>query len=751
MSTNSLPIFKTGAERFVAGKSLNNEVPMSRKQGETPNRLIREKSPYLLQHARNPVDWYPWGEDAFAVARERNCPILVSIGYSTCHWCHVMERESFEDPAVAEIMNRYFVSIKVDREERPDVDAVYMNAVQALTGSGGWPLNVFLTPERKPFFGGTYFPPETRHGIISWPDLLNRIADLWRTPEQRQRIDESAERLTHSLADITAASDAPPARSANRVATEAVAQLKKTFDATFGGFGQAPKFPMPPLMDFLLSRRPSGGESPSGEQRAAAEMLTATLDAIAKGGIRDHIGGGFHRYATDRRWHVPHFEKMLYDNALLAATYARAYSVSGSDEYRQVTGDTIAYVLRDLGHPDGGFFSAEDADSPRPEAPDAGTAEGAFYVWTYDAAAALLDPAEMSVAAAVFGLRPGGNVTADPHGEFAGKNIPYAAMTVPAAAVHCGVDAAAAATHVAAAQEKLFAARCRRPRPHRDEKILTEWNAMMITALAESAVRLDEPRWLDDAARAAAFLREHLYDADHRQLYRRWCRHERQVTAMAADYAHLVNALVDLFGGRADPAWLDWAVQLADELVERFFDQSAGGFRMADMRHADDLIVNTLDTTDGVVPSASAMAAWALLRLGRMLHIQRYVDAAEVVLAAQAPKLANAPAGAPLMLRCLEAAEAPAITVFVAGAPQAPDTMAMAAAARRHSDYRADVVVIPSSDVRRALSRHLPAAGHMAPAGASATAYVCIGTQCTAPETDPDAVARLLTEKGLGR
>ncbi|MFH1981651.1 MAG: thioredoxin domain-containing protein [Pseudomonadota bacterium] len=710
------------------------------------NRLAAEKSPYLLQHAHNPVDWYPWGQEAFDESRRRDCPILVSIGYATCHWCHVMEKESFEDQSVADVMNRHFVSIKVDREERPDIDAVYMSAVSVLTGAGGWPLNVFLTPDRKPFFGGTYFPPATRHGIISWRDLLGRIAELWQSAHQRRRIDDSAERLTAALQQQATAPANSGAPSPALMATTAVAHLKKTFDGEWAGFGSAPKFPMPPLIDFLLAQPAADSEGPS-----ARDMSLATLNAIASGGIHDHIGGGFHRYATDRQWHVPHFEKMLYDNAQLVAIYTRAFALTKDPRYRRVAEGTIGYVLRDLAHTDGGFYSAEDADSPPPEAPASSSLEGAFYIWTMDDIQRRLAPEEAAVFMNRYGVLPGGNVSADPHGDFTGKNILYTARTVASVAARQGIPVPVAATHLRNAREKLFQVRCNRPRPQLDDKILTEWNALMISALAQAAIHLNAPALHREAARGAGFLHRHLYDAGNRQLYRRWRQNDRQIPGMAADYAHLLNALLDLFSGSPEAAWLTWAVDLAEVLLSRFFDAEAGGFRMADANLAPELIVNAVEITDGVMPSANAAAASALLRLGRLLHETRFTDAAEKTFAALGPRIAAYPTSAPRMVSLMAVAASEPVTIFIAGSSSAPDTARMLSTARRHAGPDAEIVVVAPPEVRALLSRHLPAVEHMVTVSGKATAYVCIGTNCMAPENRPEKVADLLTRNAPGR
>src|SRR5688500_13743981 len=484
------------------------------------NRLARERSPYLLQHAGNPVDWFPWGQEAFDRARREDKPIFLSIGYSTCHWCHVMEHESFENPALADLLNRDFVSIKVDREERPDVDRVYMSFVQATTGSGGWPMTVFLTPDLKPFYGGTYFPPVSRWGRPGFSDLLGELARAWK--EERTRVEEAAAELMERLRTVTGTSGTARAESeigSPEALDSAVEQLQRSFDRRRGGFGDAPKFPRPSELLFLLrehARRPKE----SAASGSALLMAVETLRAMALGGMRDHVGGGFHRYSVDGDWRVPHFEKMLYDQAQLVLAYLEAAQATGDEFYAGVAEDTLAYVRREMTDPGGGFYSAEDADSIPPE--QAGTAgahksEGAFYIWSDEEIAALLQ-ADADVARRRFGILPSGNAPHDPQGEFTGKNLLYTAESIEEVATRTGRSVDDVLAALGRIRERLFRARQGRPRPHLDDKILTAWNGLMIAAFARAGrvlvARPSSSEYLDAARRAASFIRETLWSND---------------------------------------------------------------------------------------------------------------------------------------------------------------------------------------------------------------------------------------------
>ncbi|HEY8525926.1 MAG TPA: thioredoxin domain-containing protein [Acidimicrobiales bacterium] len=601
------------------------------------NRLAAETSPYLRQHADNPVDWYAWGEEAFAAARERDTPVLLSVGYSSCHWCHVMAHESFEDPEVAALMNEKFVNVKVDREERPDVDEIYMEAVQALTGQGGWPMTVFLTPDGRPFFGGTYFPRTRRGGMISFPELCERIDELWRT--RRDELDEQAAHLTAALgrAAQLAPADGLPGPEVLDRAVEVMGQLH---DPVGGGFGSAPKFPQAMGLDVLLRRLASG---PGADDDAVRVMVETSLDAMASGGIYDHLGGGFARYSVDARWLVPHFEKMLYDQALLTRTYLHAWQVTGHDRYRQVVDETIGYVLRDLRHPDGGFHSAEDADSEGEE--------GRFYVWTPDEIRAALD-GDDELAAEVeefYGVTDAGN--------FEGRTILNR--------LHARGDLARP-PRIEEARRRLLAARSRRVRPGLDDKVLTEWNALMLSALAEAAAATGRSDWLDAAVANGEFLVRSLRRADGRWL-RSWqaeggARH----LAYAADHGALVDAFVRLAEATGQARWVTEARSTADALLELFWDAERGGV-FTTGRDAERLVTRNKDLMDNATPGANSLAAVGLLRLAALTGDARYRDRAEDILRLVAPLAGDHPTAFGHMLVAVDLAARGTTEVVVAG------------------------------------------------------------------------------------
>ena len=560
-----------------------------------PNALALETSPYLRQHAENPVDWLPWGEEAFARAREEDKPLLVSIGYSACHWCHVMERESFEDPATAAVMNESFVCVKVDREERPDVDAIYMEAVQGMTGSGGWPLNVFCTPEQLPFYGGTYFPPDERHGMPAWTQVLQAIAEAWE--HNREEIRAGGERARERLsgaARLTPAS-APPERGA---LDAAVARLAETFDSRHGGFGGAPKFPQAPVLEFLLTQ-PDGAS-------AAQTMALQTLHAMADGGIHDQLAGGFARYSVDAAWTVPHFEKMLYDNALLARAYLHGWQASGDERLRAVCVDTLEWVLREMRGPEGGFYSALDADSEG--------VEGRFYVWTVaELREALGEDADAAIA--WFGASERGNFE-DPHHPQPGLNVLQGHGPEPDAGARERI------------RERLLTARGMRMRPALDDKRLTSWNALMISALAETGAALAEPRYLDAAVSCAEFLQGTMRDAsspkgERGRLLRTYNHGQAKIDAYLEDHAFLLEALIALFEASCEERWFHQAVALADELIERFADEESGGF-FSTAADGEVLIARRKDLEDSPIPSGSSSAAVGLLRLAQLTGSEEY-------------------------------------------------------------------------------------------------------------------------------
>jgi len=612
--------------------------------GRRTNRLAREKSPYLQQHANNPVDWFPWGEEAFALARERNVPIFLSIGYATCHWCHVMERESFTDEATAALMNRFFVNVKVDREERPDVDRVYMTYVQAATGGGGWPMSVWLTPDLEPFLGGTYFPPQSGPGAPGFPRLLERVHQAWETEPDRIRDDASRtlKALAGSVTPPPVAGEGSDIDETLIGASEAcLAWFREAFDPDHGGFGGAPKFPRAPAFHFLLRHSARVGDS------EAAQMVVTTLREMARGGIWDHLGGGFHRYSVDAAWHVPHFEKMLYDQAQLATTYLEAYLLTGEEDLADVARATLEYVLGDLTDPDtGGFYSAEDADSLVAEGSSA-KAEGAFYVWhDIEVRARLGDKYELF--ADHYGVRPGGNAT-DPHGELVGKNVLHQARSVAETAVVHELDPEVARERLAACRDTLRTVRARRPRPLRDGKVLCAWNGMMISALAQGHQVLGEPRYLEAATRAARFARVSLFDEDRGRLLRRFCDGESAFDAYLEDYAHLAAGLLDLYEAGRDEQWLHWSAALIDRAVTLFHDDASGGFFAT---AADDasLVLRLKDDYDGAEPSGNAVMVACLARLAKALDRPDLRDLAESTVRAFAPTLVALPHALPQLL-----------------------------------------------------------------------------------------------------
>ena len=682
------------------------ETPPASKQA---NRLIREKSPYLLQHAYNPVEWYPWGEEAFAKARQDDKPIFLSIGYSTCHWCHVMERESFEHPEIAELLNRWFVSIKVDREEYPDVDQVYMRAVTMLTGQGGWPLTVFLTPELKPFFGGTYFPPQ-RHGqLAGMRELLPAVAEAW--SGRRSEINDSAGQITASLQERLARAAAPGALGPelfDAAFNEAVA----AFDALHGGFGDAPKFPRSHELSFLLrywARRGSG---------QALDMAAATLEHLARGGIHDQLGGGFHRYATDAQWLVPHFEKMLYDQALLAVTYAEAYRVTKRAGDAEAARGIFEYVLRDLADSQGGFYSAEDADSEGEE--------GKCYVWTPAEVIGVLGEDDGALFNRFYGVTAEGNFE---HG----RSILHIDQPLEAFATLKGLDPQQLSERLAAARRKLLAARAGRIRPHRDDKILTSWNGLMIAALAYGAATLDEPRYLEAARRAAEFILEYLVEDG--VLLRRYRDGEARYPGTLEDYAFFAHGLVELYEADLNPRWLSQAKRWAKRMVERFWDDEEGGFFLRG-KDEQPLLVRSKDIYDGATPSGNSMAALVLARLGRLTADQRLESLSRRALDGFSEAIARAPLSVPQMLSAVDMALGPAQEIVIAGDPAASGTRQMVRAVHERFLPRALVVLHPTGQQGEAIEALAPYVKAQGALRGMPTAYICQNYVCRLPTTD---------------
>jgi len=665
------------------------------------NALALEKSPYLLQHRDNPVDWMPWGEEAFARARAENKPVFLSIGYSTCHWCHVMAHESFENPAIAALMNRAFINIKVDREERPDVDRVYMAFVQATTGGGGWPMSVWLTPEGHPFFGGTYYPPEDRYGRAGFPHLIVQIEKLW--DEDRGRIESEAGRVMAGLREA-AGSRSPEGELQAAWIEGGQRAFAAAFDKSHGGFGGAPKFPRPAILNFLLR----GGD---GSRRMALE----TLRAMARGGMRDQLGGGFHRYSVDAYWHVPHFEKMLYDQAQIAVSLVEAWQITKDPFFESTLRSTLDYVLRDMTHPDGGFYSAEDADSAIADGSTA-HAEGAFYVWTRQEIEDALATGAAEEFCNHYDVRADGNAPdgSDPQGEFAGKNILHEA----------GGDEPAS---LAESRRILLDLRARRPRPHLDDKILTAWNGLMISAFAKAGAALGDTQYLEAAARAAEFVQGRLLLGG--DLRRSWRGSPADIGGFAEDYAFFIQGLLDLYEADFDLRWLELAVELQLRQDGLFWDgdsyfSSRGGDPLVPLRMKEDY--------DGAEPSANSISALNLLRLGRMLHEDSMEERARTILAAHALQMDRAPSAVPQMLVALDLALNPPGQSVIAGDRSAAQPLLRSLA--HNFRPRTATILLDSPEAVEFFSRHSPAVREMKMIDGKPALYECENFTCRAPE-----------------
>ncbi|MEO7190045.1 MAG: thioredoxin domain-containing protein [Vicinamibacterales bacterium] len=731
-----------------------------------PNRLARERSPYLLQHAENPVDWYPWGSEAFERARLDDKPIFLSIGYSTCHWCHVMAHESFEDPAVALVLNRDFVSIKLDREERPDVDRVYMMFIQATTGSGGWPMSVWLTPDLKPFFGGTYFPPTSRWGRPGFVEILDQLSSAWRTErgDVARTADDIVDRLREATGAAAGAAETGSGSVAGRDAIEVgVASFAQTFDARHGGFGGAPKFPRPAELLFLLEAYALT------DDWKARSMALETLRHMSLGGMRDHLGGGFHRYSVDAEWRVPHFEKMLYDQAQLVLAYLDAAQLSGDSDYAWVAEDTLAYVRRDLTGPDGAFYSAEDADSavPSETAPTAASGqdasvpashahaekkEGAFYIWTLGEITKLLGD-DAPVVTRRFGVELQGNALADPQGEFRGQNILYVAQTIDDVAARSGRAVGEVTSALDRAQQRLLEARSARPRPHLDDKVITAWNGLMIAAFARAArVLVNSPRrdeWRDAAARAATRVRTVLWDASSRTLLRRYSDGEAAIEGFCEDYAYLTWGVIELFQATGRAVWLDWAIELANEQTRRFYDDADGGW-FSTTGADSSVLLRVKEDYDGAEPAAASVTVRNLLVLGRLTGEPSFEQRAGRTLERYGPQLGRAVRVMPLMVANLVLWHGGGTQIVIVGTSGASDVRALEAVVARH--YLPWAVTVPlGDDAGDALATRLPWMGAMVRRNAGATAFVCDNFTCREPVTTPEALDEQLDAIARGK
>ncbi len=712
------------------------------------NRLANSKSPYLLQHADNPVAWFEWGEEAFEKARRENKPIFLSIGYSTCHWCHVMAHESFENAETAELMNREFVNIKVDREERPDIDRVYMTFVQATTGGGGWPMSVWLTPELKPFVGGTYFPPEDRYGHPGFPKVLQRIAEAWK--RDLQKMAEHGERIVSALREAGASGGAGEELDA-RVLDAAYEQFAQSFDPREGGFGGAPKFPRPVALNFLTRFYARHKDEDSGQH--ALEMVLLTLRKMGAGGMHDHLGGGFHRYSVDGYWHVPHFEKMLYDQAQLASAYLDAFQITSASrtdssrgehdpQFESVARDILDYVQRDMTAESGGFFSAEDADSllehGKPE-----HAEGAFYVWTKrEIERALGEDAE--IFCFHFGIGENGNAPAgaDPQGEFTGKNILIQRHSLEEMAAQFGRSAEGIGALLARAREKLFAARGKRPRPHLDDKIIAAWNGLMISAFARAAQIFDDAIYLQTAERAAEFARNELWNAERKTLARTF-RDGRGGEGFADDYAFMIAGLLDLYEASFDVQWLKFALELQQTLDALFWDEERGGYFSVTGRDAS-VLLRMKDDNDSAEPAASSVAALNLTRMAAMLNDPQLEERARKTVPAFAPQLSHFPSAMPQMLVAFDWLNRGAVQIVIASAREDEWTCALLREVRNHFLPRGVVLLLDGGESREFLGAKNESLHAMTQIDGKPAAYVCQNFTCQSPITEAAELARVL-------
>jgi uncharacterized protein YyaL (SSP411 family) len=680
------------------------------------NRLRGASSPYLLQHAGNPVDWYPWGREAFEAAARLDRPVFLSIGYSSCHWCHVMEKESFEDAETARILNDDYIAVKVDREERPDIDNIYMRVCQAMTGSGGWPLTIIMTPEQRPFFAGTYFPKTARFGRPGLIELLIHIAGLWRS--DRDQLLGIGERITASLSAERFPSGGEQLDAA--VLDEAYQDLVERYDKRYGGFGAAPKFPSPHNLTFLLRMWKRRGEA------EALRMVDETLHAMRRGGIYDHLGGGFHRYSTDKRWLVPHFEKMLYDQAMLAIAYAEAFQVTRCAAYADTVRGIFDYVLSCMRSDDGVFYTAEDADSEG--------IEGKFYTWNRDEITEVLGAEHGDLFSSFYGVTDAGNVE--------GGNVLHEALSEESLAAERGIDMSVLRSTLGEGRRALLAARGKRVPPLRDDKVLTDWNGLMVAALAVGSRSLGERVYADAASRAVDFLLHVMRDGNGRLLHR--YRHgEAAIPAYLDDYAFLAWGLLELYETMFAVRYLEAALELVESMIDLFGDDDRGGFYFAG-RDGERLIARTKETYDGAIPSGNSLAAFVLLRLARLTGNAEFERRAEGIMRYFAPVVKGAPAGFTALLAALDFALGPTREIVIAGDAARDDTRHMLAVLRGRFLPHSVILLTGDGPNRRALERIVPTIREMGAVGGRATAYVCENFQCGLPVTEAAGLVSLI-------
>jgi len=691
------------------------------------NRLKFEKSPYFLQHADNPVVWYPWGEEAFEKARKENKPIFLSLGYSTCHWCHVMAHESFEDPVVAHLLNNAFISIKVDREERPDIDKLYMTVCQMMTGSGGWPLTIIMTPDKKPFFAATYIPKETRFGRTGMLDLVPRIQEIWTT--RQSEVLDSAQQIVTALQQIPA--DVQTEELTESTLKTAYEQLAQRFDKQNGGFAEAPKFPTPHNLLFLLRywKRSDNGN--------ALAMVEKTLRSMRQGGIYDQVGYGFHRYSTDRTWLVPHFEKMLYDQALLAMAYIETYQATGEKEYEETARNIFSYVLRDMTAKEGGFYSAEDADSEGEE--------GKFYLWSQDELEQVLSPEETRIVLTVFNTTPEGNFSDEATGRKTGSNILHLTKSIAETAADLKVTEQALHTTLEAARQKLFAARKKRIHPHKDDKILTDWNGLMIAALAQGARAFDEPLYQRAAERAVDFTLKQMRKPDGRLLHR-YRDKEAAIMANLDDYAFFTWGLIELYETTFEAKYLKTALDLNKDMLTHFWHDTTGGFYFSP-DDGEELLVRQKEVYDGAIPSGNSVAMLNLLRLGRITTNLDFEKKAAQIAQVFSRTLKEFPSAHTQLMQALDFAVGPSYEIVIVGDLESKDTRQMAQNIRALFLPNKIVLFRPSSQELPEICHIAEFSKNLTTLDGKTTVYVCTNYMCKFPTTDLNKVYDLLSVK----
>jgi uncharacterized protein YyaL (SSP411 family) len=699
-------------------------LAMGNKTDNHRNHLANEKSPYLLQHANNPVDWYPWGEEAFQKAQRENKPVFLSIGYSTCHWCHVMERESFEDEGVAALMNEAFVSIKVDREERPDLDNIYMTACRLMTGGGGWPLTIIMTPGKKPFFAGTYIPKENRYGYVGMKELIPRVREVWET--QKEQILGSADEVVKALQ--TSSAFVAGEKMDESILEAAYDQFRGSFDSVNGGFGAAPKFPTPHNLMFLLRYWKRTGES------HALEMVEKTLQEMREGGIYDHVGYGFHRYSTDARWLLPHFEKMLYDQALLIMAYTEAYLATGKREYEEAARETVEYIMRDLTDPGGGFYSAEDADSEGEE--------GKFYVWTEEQIRDNLSDEEADMVIEIYNIEPGGNFEKQSTGGKSDQNILHMRNSWSEAASRLNMDEDDLRTKARESVNRLFKIRKERIHPYKDDKILTDWNGLMIAALAKAASAFGDSDYARAGSRAADFILGNLRTVDGRLLHR-FRDGQPGLDGNLDDYAFLVFGLLELYESTFEIEYLEEALKLNDVMIDHFLDREHGGFYFTP-DDGEKLLVRQKEIYDGATPSGNSVAAYNLSRLGRITGRTEYEDISSKIAGLFSSEVNRAPSGYTFLLMAVDFMLGLSHEIVIVGTKDSEDTILMMEALNK-SFLPGKVVVFKPKDGSAKRIEDLVSftAGLSAKAG-KATAFVCRNYTCEIPMTDVGEMMRQL-------